>query len=126
MCVQSDSYIKSVIDDRCYCCSIVPPAITSTPNDTIVYTGDPYRAQCSATGVPAPIIYYFFNATNITTRVDGVTVSNGELTMASTTHANTGPYQCFANNVYAISSALWVVTIRDPGEYLCNELFAFT
>ena len=49
----------------------------------------------------------------------------GELTVASTTHADTGPYQCFANNVLAISSALWVVTIRDPGKYLCNELFAF-
>ena len=71
---------------------------------------------CSATGVPAPIISYFFNATNITTGVDGVTVSNGELTVTSMTHANTGPYQCFANNVRAISSPLWVVTIRDPGE----------
>ena len=96
---------------------VVPPAITSIPSDTIVYTGDDYTAQCSATGVPAPIIYYFFNATNITTGVDGVTVSNGALTVASTTHANTGPYQCFANIVRSISSPLWVVTIRDPGEY---------
>ena len=78
--------------------------------------------QCSATGVPAPVISYFFNATNITTGVDGVTVSNGELTLANMTHANTGPYQCFANNVRAISSALWVVIVRDPGECLCNEL----
>ena len=96
---------------------VVPPAITDTPSDTIVYTGDPYTVQCSATGVPAPIIYYFFNATNITTGVDRVTVSNGALTVASTTHANTGPYQCFANNVRPISSPLWVVTVRDPGEY---------
>ena len=53
-----------------------------------------------------------------------MTVSNGALTVTSTTHADTGLYQCFANNVRAISSALWVVTIRDPGKYLCNQLFA--
>ena len=101
-----------------YCCSIVPPAITSIPRNAVVYTGDPYTAQCGATGVPAPVIYYFFNATNVTTEVPGVTVSNGVLTLASTTHADTGPYQCFANNVRPIASPLWVVTIRDPGE--CN------
>ena len=28
--------------------------------------------------------------------------------------ANTGPYQCFADNVRADSSALWVITVRDP------------
>ena len=55
-----------------------------------------------------------------------MTVSNGELTVTSTTHANTGPYQCFANNVRSISSALWVVTVRDPGECLFNEHFAFS
>ena len=104
----------------------VPPAITSTPSDTVVYTGDPYTARCSATGVPSPIIYYFFNATNITAGVDGVNVSNGELTVASMTHDNTGPYQCFANNVPPDISPLWVVTVIDPGEYLCNELFAFS
>ena len=95
---------------------VVPPVITSTPSDTVVYTGDSYTVQCGATGVPAPVIYYFFNATNIVTGVSGVTVNYGVLTLASTTHANTGPYQCFANNIRAISSALWVVTIRDPGE----------
>ena len=45
-----------------------------------------------------------------------MTVSNGELTVANMTHANTGPYQCFANNVRPNYSALWVVTVRDPGE----------
>ena len=119
MCVlgQGDSY-NYISDDQCYYFSVVPPAITSTPGDEIVYTGDTYTAQCSATGVPAPIIYYFFNATNITTGVDRVTVSNGALTVTSTTQADTGPYQCFANNVRDIQSALWVVTIRDPGEYI--------
>ena len=68
--------------------------------------------QCGATGVPAPIISYYFNATLITTGV-----SNGELTLASVTHDNTGPYQCFADNVHPISSPLWVVTVRDPGEF---------
>ena len=100
------------------CCSIVPPAITSTPTDTRVYTSDPYTVQCGATGVPTPVIYYFFNATNITTGVPGITVSNGTLTIASVTHDNTGPYQCFADNIRAIRSTLWVVTVRDPGE--CN------
>ena len=94
---------------------VVPPAFVSTPSDAVIYTGDPYTVQCDATGVPFPVIYYFFNATNIT-GVPGVTVSNGVLTLANTTHANTGPYQCFANNFGAISSALWVVTIIDPGE----------
>ena len=40
--------------------------------------------------------------------------------MTSVTAANTGPYQCFADNVRADSSALWVITVRDPGEcYVC-------
>ena len=64
------------------------------------------------------MISYYFNATNITTGVPGVTVNNGTLTIANVTHDNTGPYQCFANNVRPISSPLWVVTVRDPGE--CN------
>ena len=92
---------------------VVPPAITSTLSDTVVYTGDPYTARCSATGVPAPIM-------------DGVTVSNGELTVASMTHNNTGPYQYFANNVRPDITPLWVVTVIDPGEYLCNEFFVFS
>ena len=101
-----------------YCCSIVPPTITTTPSDKVVYTTDPYTVQCDVTGVPAPVIYYFFNATNITTGVPGVTVNNGTLTIASMTHDNTGPYQCFANSVRNTSSPLWVVTVRVPGE--CN------
>ena len=55
-----------------------------------------------------------------------MTVSNGALTVTSTTHANTGPYQCFANNVRSISSTLWVVTVRDPGKCLFNKRFAFS
>ena len=104
-------------DDKCYRCSVVPPAITSAPSDVIVYTGDHYTARCDATGVPAPVIYYYFNAINITTGVSGVTMSNGTLTIASVTHANTGPYQCFAdNNVRPTSSVLWIITVRDPDE----------
>ena len=41
------------------------------------------------------------------------------------TPANTGPYQCFADNVRADSSALWVVTVRDPSEcyvYTCIDI----
>ena len=97
---------------------LVLSAIITTPRDAVVYTGDPYTVQCSATGVPAPVISYYFNATNITTGVPGVTVNNGTLTIASVTHDNTGPYQCFADNIRAIRSTLWVVTVRDPGE--CN------
>ena len=44
-------------------------------------------------------------------------MNNGTLTIASVTHDNTGPYQCFADNIRAIRSTLWVVTVRDPGEY---------
>ena len=95
---------------------LVPPAITTTLSDAVVYTGDPYTVQCDATGVPAPVIYYSFNATNMTTGVPGVTVNDGTLTIASVTHNNTGPYQCFANNIHGSSSALWVVTVRDPSE----------
>ena len=54
------------------------------------------------------MISYYFNATQITT--------GGALTLTGVTAANTGPYQCFADNVRADSSALWVVTVRDPSE----------
>ena len=78
----------------------------------MLYTGDTHTFTCVATGFPAPVISYYFNATLITTGVN-----NGVLTLTSVTAANTGPYQCFADNVRADSSALWVVTVRDPSEY---------
>ena len=92
-------------------CYIVAPAITSVPGDQVFYIGDTHTLECGTTGFPAPVISYYFNATLITT---GVT--NGVLTLTSVTTADTGPYQCFADNVRADSSALWVVTVRDPGE----------
>ena len=63
------------------------------------------------------MISYYFNATQI---IDGVS-NDGVLTLTSVTAANTGPYQCFANNVRADHSALWVVTVRDPSE--CYVLY---
>ena len=49
--------------------------------------------------------------------INGVTVSNGTLTLVNVTHNNTGPYQCYANNSHPdIISYPWVVTVRDPGE----------
>ena len=93
----------------CYC--TVAPAITSVPPDQVFYTGDTHTLECGATGFPLPEIFYYFNATRITTGV-----SNGVLTLTSVTAANTGPYQCFADNVRADVSKLWVITVRDPGE----------
>ena len=66
---------------------------------------------CGVTGIPAPVISYYFNATLITTGV-----SNGTLTIGSVTHANTGPYQCFADTIRPTRSPLWIVTVRNPGE----------
>ena len=89
----------------------VAPTITSVPGDTVFYTGDTETLECSATGFPAPVISYYFNATLITSGV-----SNGVLTLDSVGAANAGPYQCFADNVHADQSALWIVTVRDPCE----------
>ena len=88
------------------CCYTVAPVITSVPGDQILYTGDDYTLWCGATGFPAPVISYYFNATLISTGV----------TLTSVTAANTGPYQCFADNVRADSSALWIIRVREPGE----------
>ena len=85
-----------------------------------MYTGDTHTFTCGATGFPTPVISYYFNATLITTGVN-----NGALTLTSVTAANTGPYQCFAHNVRADHSALWVVTVRDPSEcyvYTCIDI----
>ena len=77
-----------------------------------MYTGDTQTFTCGVSGVPAPTISYYFNAALITTGV-----SNGVLTLTNVTNdANTGPYQCFAENVRADSSPLWVVTVREPRE----------
>ena len=76
------------------------------------YTGDTDTLECSATGFPAPVITYYFNATPITSGV-----SNGVLTLENVGAGNVGPYQCFADNVRADQSALWVVTVRDPCEF---------
>jgi len=92
--------------------STAPPAITSIPNDIVLYTGDDHTFQCVTVGNPSPVVSYYFNATRITSGV-----SNGVLTLTGVSDAsNTGPYQCFADNVRADSSALWVVTVRDPSE----------
>lgn len=78
----------------------------------VLYTGDDHTFKCEAAGNPSPVVSYFFNATKLTSGVSG-----GELTLTGVSNAaNTGPYQCFADNVRADSSALWVVTVRDAGE----------
>ena len=89
----------------------VAPAITSVPGDQILYAGDDYTLRCVVTGFPTPVISYYFNVTLITNGV-----SDGALTLTSVTAANTGPYQCFADNVRADSSALWIIRVREPGE----------
>ena len=90
----------------------MPPTVSKRPGDTVVYTGQNESFTCTPGGDPTPEISYFFNATKITTGVSG-----GTLTLTRATAANTGPYQCFANNVRAVNSNLWIVTVRDPGEY---------
>jgi len=78
----------------------------------VLYTGDDHTFQCVAIGNHTPMISYYFNATRITSGV-----SNGALTLTNVSNAtNTGPYQCFADNVRADSSALWVVSVRDACE----------
>ena len=94
------------------CCYTVAPAIESVPEDLILYIGDTHTLRCVVTGFPTPEISYYFNATRITNGV-----SDGALTLTSVTAANTGPYQCFADNVRADSSALWIIRVREPGEY---------
>lgn len=93
-------------------CYTVPPAIGPVPGDQAYYTGDTHTVKCEATGFPAPVISYYFNATRITTGIgdDGLTL------FGVTAANNAGPYQCFADNVRADSSALWVITVRDPSE----------
>jgi len=84
----------------------------------VLYTGDDHTFQCVAVGNPPPVVSYYFNATRITSGV-----SNGALTLTGVSNdSNTGPYQCFADNVRADSSDLWVVTVRDPGEYYIRIL----
>ena len=102
------------------CCYIVAPAITTVPKDTVFYTSDTETLECVAIGFPPPVISYYFNGSNITSGV-----SNGVLTLDSVTAANAGPYQCFADNVRADSSALWVVTVRNPCEYQVYLYFSY-
>jgi len=83
------------------------------PGDEVLYTGDDATFQCKAIGNPPPVVSYYFNATRITTGVS----DDGILTLTGVTNAtDTGPYQCFADNVRADSSALWVVSVRDACE----------
>ena len=77
----------------------------------VLYTGDDHTFQCVAVGNPSPVVFYFFNATRITSGVSG-----GALTLTNVSAANTGPYQCFADNFLGDITALWVVTVRDAGE----------
>jgi len=80
----------------------------------VLYTGDDNAFQCLAVGHPPPVVSYYFNATSITSGVS----NDGILTLTNVSDAtNTGPYQCFADNVRADSSAVWVVSVRDPREY---------
>ena len=89
----------------------VPPAITTVPGDQVLYTGDNHTFECGATGFPAPVISYYYNAELLTTGV-----SDGALTLTYVHLFNTGTYQCFADNVRANSSALWVIRVRSPSK----------
>ena len=92
------------------CMCTVSPAITSVPSNQVYNASENHTLQCTATGFPAPMISYYFNATLITSGV-----SNGVLTLTNVTTANTGPYQCFADNVRAETSPLWIIYV-NPGE----------
>ena len=91
----------------------VTPAITSVPSDQVYNTGENHTLQCTAIGSPAPVISYYFNATLITS---GVSNGSGVLTLTNVTTANTGPYQCFGDNVRAETSPLWTIIV-NPGEF---------
>ena len=96
------------------CYSIVPPTITSVPNDEVIYTGDTHTILCSATGSPTPMISYYFNVINITSDV-----KDGILTLTNITDtANTGSYQCFGHNIHNSSTPLWALVVRDPGKQI--------
>ena len=90
------------------------------PGDTVFYTNDTGTLECVAIGFPTPAISYYFNGVNITSEA-----SNGVLTLKNVTAANAGPYQCFADNVRADSSELWIVTVRDPCEYKAYLYYSY-
>ena len=73
----------------------------------MLYYGDNHTLKCEATGFPAPVISYYFNANLLTT---------GVLTLTNVYVYDTGAYQCFADNDHGDSSALWVVRVRYPGK----------
>ena len=101
----------------------VPPEITEQPNNTTVTIPEMTQFRCNATGVPRPIIewYYEYNTSdgnrlmNNTNNVMIVEVPTGDrellstLTLTTTTHPDdSGNYTCRAVNIVddSITSAL--------------------
>ncbi|XP_065888300.1 neuronal-glial cell adhesion molecule-like [Dysidea avara] len=79
--------------------------ITSSPNDTTMYTGDSIAIPCVVTGLPAPSISYRVNTSMLS-------VTDGMLANVSVT--DSGAYQCFVENIHGVVTASWTITVRDP------------
>ena len=102
--------------------SIAPPSIISSPNNTLLYTGDTTTMQCVTNAIPDPSVTYFYNAMPLPSNV----IENGKLTLSNVTSTDSGVYQCFAQNTHGSASASWTVIVTDPSKKIVyNVLYIY-
>ncbi|XP_065911372.1 cell adhesion molecule-related/down-regulated by oncogenes-like isoform X2 [Dysidea avara] len=83
------------------------PNITLTPDDITLYIGGSITMQCGVVGIPLPAVSYFVNTTMLS-------VTNRMVVLSNVTAANSGVYQCFAENDYGNVTSSWPLAVIEP------------
>ena len=79
-------------------------------------TGDPQTFTCVTGGSSSDLLFYH-NGVKLENGVNGVQISGGSLTIASTTTDHTGMYQCIAENDSGSDGTSWFLIVRNPSEW---------
>ena len=77
------------------------------------------------TGGSSSDLSFYHNGEKLEDGVNGVQISGGTLTIASTTTDHTGMYQCIAENDSGSDGTSWFLIVRDLSEWSNNNKTAF-
>lgn len=97
-----------------------PPLFIYTPMDRIVaLNGDAARLDCTATGVPEPVIQWYFNGRLVAQSTDELRIqANGSLVIVQPTLLQAGVYRCEATNHLGTIQSTATIQVKELPEIL--------